>query len=299
MKRLLFVPVAVLAVWLYLRHQHSPADHRLKIARQWVDRGLFLWKGGQKRIEKNIELLFPEIGPDETEEIAREVAHTVGANFAYALGSWHETVNDVRHRIEIGSGLIELQERIAAGEKAVVVVDHVAPFDGAAAIVEILGVEAGIVVEKLPGPLAAFFKRSRSSWKGIRLITAERGSTYMKAKEFLDEHNLAVVFIDIFRSVGKSDVAVSLGQLQVGVASLPVRLAFESGATLYTMLPVWKNNGVICLDAVPLEMTHTGELEIDIKRETVQLMDERVSPHISCNIRHWMRAFSDDFSKFA
>lgn len=296
MKKLLLVPAALLATWLYWRLQKKPAEHRLKVAAQWVNRGLFFWRDGQKRVERNIKLIQPEMAEEELQSAARDVIHTVGANLAFACGAWHETVDDVSRRIVVGPGLEEVRFRFENKEDIVIVLDHVAPFDGAAAVVEILGINAGIVVERLPGPLASFFNKSRLSWKGVSLIPAEKGSTYRKAKEFLEEEHLVAVFIDIFRRADKADVTVGLGQLQVGVASLPLRLAFENRARLYTLLPIWRN-GTIILDAQPFELRCGGDIEEDIKRETVRLMKERVVPHILCNTRHWMRAFSDDFSK--
>lgn len=298
MKRLLLLPVAVLAAWIYWRHQRKSAEQRLQVSRTWMGRGMWFWRDMSRRVEKNIALLFPEISESKVKEYSREVVHTVGANLAFALGSWHETIGDVEHRIKIGPGLHELKKKFTAGEKIVVVVDHVAPFDGAAAVVEILDIQAGIVVERLQPILYAFFNKSRKSWKGVHLIPAERGATYQKAAEFIEKERLVAVFIDIFRPRDKADVVCRFGAVELGVSSLPVRLAYEHNATIYTMLPIWKD-GVICLDAVEFELYFTGDMEWDIKNETARLIHERIEPHVTDNVGHWMRPFSDDFSRIA
>jgi lauroyl/myristoyl acyltransferase len=215
---------------------------------------------------------------------------TLGADWAFLLGGRNETIDDVKHRIKIGPGMLELAERLKSGEKIVGVLDHTCPFDGGAAIAEILGIDAAVVVQKTPAPIRKMYDGARTSWKGIHLVPIERGRTYKKAEGYLHKGYLAAVLIDIFNTPRPEDVVCELGDAKVSISTTPARLARTNGAQIWSILLGWDPfTRIISFDAHLLDLVASDDADADIKTWT-KVLGDLVCQRVYDNPHFWMQS---------
>jgi lauroyl/myristoyl acyltransferase len=295
--------LAIVLFLLFLAHSfaltlaQAPEEKRFARVVPWGRRIYRLWKERREIALTNIALIRPDFSPEEVEHAALSSVMTLGADWAFLLGSRYETVEDVKRRVILQPGLLEMAARVKAGEKLVAVLDHTAPVDGGAtAMPEILGINAAVVVQKTPAPIRGIFDGARASWNGTHLVSIERGRTYKKAEQYLQKRYLTAVLIDIFNKPRPNDVVCHLGDARVSISTTPARLARNNGAAVWSVLLGWDPiTRIISFDAYPLDLVVTDDADEDIQTWT-KVLGDLVCQRVYDNPHFWMQSVWQELS---
>ena len=249
-----------------------------------------LWGGGRGRLERNLSLIRPDLEASEIARGARRIVGTLAWSWAAMIGNEYTSLDEVAQRSEV-SGIEPLLEHHRAGNKVIIAIDHVGPFDELFGLVSVLGLRVYLPVEAMRlGWLMRSMMRLRSSFGNVLMEPVEKGETLSRSARHLAEGRQVVLLIDITRR-GGSGVLCQIGAAQARFPVGAIKLALEEDATIFPAFPCWMHDGKIRLViGVPFELVSTADLNRDIEINTRRLIEGLYAPHIQENWDSWLRS---------
>lgn len=249
-----------------------------------------LWGRGRSKIERNLSLIRPDLGRSEIAQGAGRVVHTLARSWATMIGNEHTSLDEAARKCEVG-GIESLLEQHRAGNKIIIVVDHVGPFDELFALASNLGLRAYAPVESIrPQWLLRAMIRLRSSFGNIHMEPVKRGETLRRAARHLAQGRIVVLTIDITRRDGNG-VLCRIGGAQARFPVGAIKLALAEDAMVFPAFPCCKHGEKFrMVFGPPFELATTGDMNRDIEFNTRRLVEGLYAHHIQENWDSWLRS---------
>ena len=258
----------------------------------------FYRKGGiRKRVLRNISLIRPDLGDHQgkAEEGGRLVVDTVARSWAFMLGNEFADIDEIAGQVKVGGeGLPLLLQHHREGKKAIGAVVHVGPVDEMAGVISRFGLQVYVPAEPVkPDWFFNLMMRLRLRCGDIMYEPVERARTLDHAmKQLSEDKRIVILFVDFVdaRRRDGSGVFCRVGEAQARFPVGVVKLALETEATIFPLLPSWGRDWKSEIEfARPFELIKTGDESRDIEENTRRLIEIVFAPHIKRNYFAWLR----------
>jgi phosphatidylinositol dimannoside acyltransferase len=228
---------------------------------QVIGAGFFLAnRTARRNVVANLQHVIPDAGRFQLARTALQVCQTVVTNYYDLLRIRSIDRNRVREQVDI-HGLEHLEHALSHKRGAIIVSGHIGNFSVMAKLPGALGLEAGLIAERVrPVELFNYMVRLRSAM-GIEVIPPDAGSL-RRIINLLNRNGILLLAAD--RDVTNQGWPVHLFGEETRLPTGPVVLAMRSGAALIPSATYRLPNGRSIVQLrQPIDLIETGDRDAD------------------------------------
>jgi len=280
--------LSFLFVWgIYLILRRRSLNTRIRVTLIIAFFIYLLSKKIRERIKRNILLIRPDLTNRQVSQYAWQVVKTIAHSWAAMLGNKFLRKEEIPRIVEV-QGAEPVLRCYGEGKKVIITGVHIGPVDRTFAGIALYRLPFYIPVEAIkPKWLLDFMMRLRLQFGDIIFEEVERGETIPRAARYLSEGRVVILVVDTTVR-GNTGVLCRIGKAQIRFPVGPVKLALEEDATIFPIIPSWREDGkAIAAIGPPFELIRTGDEKKDIETNTRRLIEEIYGPHIIANLSSW------------